>query len=95
MNVIETKKLISDSLRQLIGTPNMRPFVFRTRFERNMIRLSAYARETQQTELYSFSQSLLKKMQCIIDKSNTTSDGTLRSYVLLVDDMKCLLNYFE
>jgi acetolactate synthase small subunit len=82
MKTINSTEQIYDSLKQLIETPNMRPYVFRTRFERNMIRIAAYAKEMDQPELRILAENCLGRMQNIIDKSNTTSDGMLRSYTL-------------
>ena len=95
MNVIARKQNLEKALDQLICTPNMRPFLFRTRFERSMIRLVSYAEELHQEDLLHLAQSSLDRMKAIIDKSNTTSDGTLRSYTLLQDDMRRMLAYLQ
>lgn len=95
MNMITTKQNLINALNQLICTPNMRPFLFRTRFERNMIRLISYAKELHHEDLLDLAQSSLDKMRNIIDKSNTTSDGILRSYTLLQDDMERMLFYLQ
>ena len=86
---------MKDSILSLINNPTMRPFLFRTRFERSMIRVSKYALETDQSELYNLATCALDKMHSIVDKSNTTGDGVLLSYCLLVDDMKKVLNYIS
>lgn len=95
MNTMTTKQNLEKTLNLLIDSHNMRPFLFRTRFERIMIRLIAYANETEQTVLADLVESSLDKMKAIIDKSNTTSDGTLRSYILLQDDMRQILQYIQ
>lgn len=87
-----TLNYLKESIEDLINTPNMRPFLFRTRFERNMIRILKYAQETNRKELYNLAEEALGKMREIVDKSNTTVDGELRSHSLLENDMKAILN---
>ena len=93
MKITDTKSALRESLTQLATTPNMRPFLFRTRFERNMIRLSAYAKDTHQPELYTLATHSLNKIRAIVDKSNTTADGGLHSYNLLIGDIQEILSY--
>ena len=87
-----TKSALQESLTLLATTPNMRPFLFRTRFERTMFRLSAYAQNTHQSELYTLANHSLDKIRAIVDKSNTTADGELRSHSLLIEDIETILN---
>lgn len=94
MDTVIMKDNIRDSLINIISTPNLRPFLFRTRFERSMIRVLSYAKDTGQIELYNLARESLQKMKLIVDKSNTTADGTLRSYAILVDDIREILGYF-
>lgn len=89
-----TKENLKESLLSLLESSNIRPFLFRTRFERCMIRLSAYAKETQQLELYDLAANSLRKIKEIVDKSNTTVDGELRSYTILAGDINRMLEYF-
>jgi len=56
-----------------------------------MLRTLKYATEIGNTELYEAANRSLNKLKFITDKSNTTSCGMLRSYVLLEDDMKQML----
>ncbi len=95
MNTITVKQSLEKTLNLLINSPSMRPFLFRTRFERSMIKLVSYANEMKQDDLACLAKSSLDKMRAIIDKSNTTSDGTLRSYLLLQDDMRNILHYLQ
>ena len=92
MRSIDTKAILQESLTQLADTPDMRPFLFRTRFERSMIRLSAYAEDRQQYELLDLANRSLNKMRAIVDKSNTTADGELNSYRVLIDDIRTILS---
>ena len=86
------RETILNSLNELLKSSNIRPYLFRTRFERNMLRTLNYANETGNTELYEVTNKSLKKLKFITDKSNTTSCGMLRSYVLLEDDMRQILS---
>lgn len=69
MNTLVSTEPIRNSLTQLIETPNMRPYVFRTRFERNMVRISSYAKETQHPALYNLAQDCLKKSKVYLFSS--------------------------
>lgn len=91
MKLTDTKSALQESLTLLATTPNMRPFLFRTRFERTMIRLSAYAENTHQPELYALASHSLNKIRAIVDKSNTTADGELHSHSLLIEDIQAML----
>lgn len=89
----DTKSSLQESLTLLSEKPNMRPFLFRTRFERTMIRLLAYADKTQQPQLHALAEHSLNKIRAIVDKSNTTATGELYSHSLLIDDIQTMLRY--
>ena len=92
MNNLNTAVDLRETLSMLAQTPNMRPFLFRTRFERSMVRLSAYAKENQNVELFELAEQSLEKLYSIVDKSNTTPDGELRSHSLLLSNMQEILS---
>ena len=79
---------IRKSIDGLLNNPQQRAFLFRTRFERAMIRLANYASSIGDLELKKRAEESREKLLNIIDKSNTTSDGALRSYILLEDDLR-------
>lgn len=91
MKISDTKVALQEDLALLSSTPNMRPFLFRTRFERTMIRLIAYAEKTNQIELYDLANQSLSKLRAIVDKSNTTAEGQLYSHKLLSGDIQTIL----
>ena len=86
------REQIKCSLVELLENPNIRPYLFRTRFERSMIRIIKYAQKTNSELLYETASKSLEKLKSITDKSNTTSCGMLRSYTLLEDNIKQLVN---
>ena len=87
----KNRDVIVQSLNVLLENPNIRPYLFRTRFERNMMRIMKYATDINDLNLYSVAKSSLSKLSYIVDKSNTTSTGMLRSYVILKDNIEELL----
>lgn len=89
--VEERKKHMVESLHQLLSDSKTRPFLFRTRFERTMIRVKSAAKETGNFELELLASNALEKLKSIIDKSNSTPDGVLRSFLILEPDIKRLL----
>lgn len=80
MNEFDVKSNLTQSLVNLASDPYMSPFLFRTRFERCMIRLSDYAKKNQQPELFNlvcgFSIGLPRRQQSLI-----TPGGTARQCV--------------
>lgn len=95
MDMLNTKIILKDSLISLMETPRMRPFLFRTRFERSMVRLAAYAKEAQRPDLDALAIASLNKIKEIVDKSNTTADGELRSHALLVGDLQKMIEALQ
>ena len=85
------REAIISLLNELLDGSQTRPYLFRTRFERSMLRTLNYANEIGNIELYDAANKSLNKLKFITDKSNTTSCGMLRSYVLLEDDMKHMI----
>ena len=86
-----SRETIIRSLNELLESSQIRPYLFRTRFERSMLRTLNYANENGNTALYEAANKSLNKLKFITDKSNTTSCGMLRSYVLLENDMRQML----
>lgn len=77
---------------QIINSKSVRPYLFRTRLERTLLKTIRYAKEIHNPELERCCKTTQEKMDYITDKSNNTSDGTLRSYIVLKDD---LINIYE
>ena len=89
----KNKEMIATLINELLESPNIRPYLFRTRFERNMIRVIKYAEEVGNKALLDAATNCANKLKSITDKSNTTSCGIPRSYVILEDDINKLLSY--
>ena len=62
----DTKSSLQESLNLLATKPNMRPFLFRTRFERTMVRLLAYTDETPQPQLPALAEHSLNTIRAIV-----------------------------
>lgn len=92
MNILERKNQATSALLSLLEDSKARPFLFRTRFERTMIKLHSFARLVNDNMLEAEALNSLNKMRSIVDKSNSTSDGVLRSFDILEDDIRALLN---
>ena len=92
INILERKNQATSALLSLLEDSKARPFLFRTRFERTMIKLQSFARLVNDNTLEAEAINSLNKMRSIVDKSNSTSDGVLRSFVILEDDICALLN---
>lgn len=87
----QNKEVIVNLLENLLCSSNIRPYLFRTRFERNMLRTIKYAEEMNNDMLCDLAKKSLNKLKSITDKSNTTSCGMLRSYALLENDLRKML----
>lgn len=86
MNGNQNFEKIKKDLGELIDNSNLKPFLFRTRLERTLIKTMKYS-ECIDNNLFCFANRCLNKLKNICDKSNMTSDGRLRSYCLLYDDL--------
>lgn len=91
----EKRKTIIELLNALLKEPQMRSFLFRTRFERAMIKTKVLAQETNDCVLENCANDSLLKIRSIVDKSNNTSDGILRSFVILEPDIKKIIKILE
>lgn len=91
----EKRNTIIELLNALLKEPQMRSFLFRTRFERAMIKTKVLAQETNDCVLENCANDSLLKIRSIVDKSNNTSDGILRSFVILEPDIKKIIKILE
>ena len=60
-----------------------------------MIRLVSLAKDLDDKDLEQYANNALSKMRNIVDKSNSTSDGVLRSFTILESDICFLLNCLD
>lgn len=84
------KKIVISELENLIYVHNIRPYVFRTRLERVLMRASILADEQAQEDILSIINDVKDKLNYISDQSNQTSDGTVKSFSFLEPDLKSL-----
>lgn len=86
------KSQLIESFEGLLSAPPQRAFLFRTRCERGFIGVSSYADQIGDEALRILADESRQKLSDIVDKSNTTSDGMLRSYKMLSADIKQILS---
>lgn len=77
---------------ELMEMSKVRPYVFKTRLHRAIIQTQKYGNEKNNGKLMELCQQLEDKMRFISDQSNQTSDGELRSYLVLKEDMQKIRN---
>ena len=77
---------------ELMEMSKVRPYVFKTRLHRAIIQTQKYSNEKNNGKLMELCQQLEEKMRFISDQSNQTSDGELRSYPVLKEDMQKIRN---
>ena len=73
---------------ELVQMNKVRPYVFKTRLQRAILRTTKYGMEQDDTSLQQLCEKLEHKLAFISDQSNQTSDGELRSYLILKEDME-------
>lgn len=95
LNIMERKDQLIVALANLLNDSKTRPFLFRTRFERTMIKTQTLAKAMNDIDLEQQAIDALNKMKCIVDKSNSTSDGILRSFIVLEPDIRSLLSKID
>ncbi len=79
----------------LFDLKNRQPYLFRTRLERTLIRLEEQAKKQNDIEMLDFCYEIMTKLNCISDKSNQTPEGTLKSFILLEEDLTKLRRMVE
>ena len=87
INVDKRQTQAIEALQQLLNDSKIRPFLFRTRFERTMIKVQSLARTTGDVMLEGCAKDAIRKMRSIVDKSNCTADGVLTSFIVLKPDI--------
>lgn len=76
---------------ELLSQKKATPYVFRTRLERLLLQTISYANKIQNKKLENQCNDVRNKLEFISDQSNHTSDGVLRSYIVLEEDMNKIL----
>lgn len=83
------------ALQQLLLDSRTRPFLFRTRFERTMIKVQSLAKTTGDVVLEDCAKAAIAKMRSIVDKSNCTADGILTSFIVLKPDISNVIELLK
>ena len=71
---------------ELVQMNKVRPYVFKTRLQRAILKTKKYGMEQDDTSLQQLCEKLEHKLAFISDQSNQTSDGELRSYLILKEE---------
>ena len=74
----------------LLKMTSERPYVFRTRLERLLLKTITFANLTGNDILKAVCINTKNKLNYISDQSNHTADGILRSFIVLKDDMESI-----
>jgi len=64
-----------------------RPYLFRTRLERVLNRIIRQSEKKQDQYVHDFAVDMKEKLRCLSDQSNQSTDGTLKSYDFLKNDI--------
>lgn len=83
-----------EQLSNLLTLKKSTPFLFRSRFERAMHQGINFYKDFKPSIAKEF-EFTLNKLKFISDNSNMTSDGSLKSYLVLSNDIKKLLKIIQ
>jgi hypothetical protein len=84
------RQILNTQLDEIIESSSSRPYIFRTRLERLIIRLTFFESGVnldQRDVILNICNSIKNKINYISDKSNQNSDGELNSYGFFKDDL--------
>lgn len=85
---------IQKQIITLIENKYAKPFIFRTRYERLLLHIINYSKETANDALLAYANDRMKTLKNVSDKSNMTSDGVCAGYNLFIDSLEYFNNYF-
>lgn len=71
----------------IIKLQNASPYLFRTKLERSLNHTVKFAKMENNNHLLEVCNGIIYKLQYISDQSNQTSDGCLRSFIVLKQDI--------
>lgn len=80
-------KKLCNEWDNILSLENASPYLFRTRLERTVNHILKYATITNNSCLIELCNVIMYKLQYISDQSNQTSDGCLKSFQVLKQDM--------
>jgi hypothetical protein len=85
---------MTEELNAVLKSGKLRPYIFRTRLERALIRISTFTNSSNETilkeEVITMCEAIREKIRYISDKSNQSPDGTLNSFNYLEGDIRKL-----
>jgi hypothetical protein len=85
------KDFVKEELTCVIDSKNQRPYIFRTRLERALLRIMALANDLNRADIKEDCNRIKERFAYISNESNQTSDGTLKSFICLEKDLLGLL----
>ncbi|MCX7572029.1 hypothetical protein OS242_19005 [Tumebacillus sp. DT12] len=89
--MIKDREVVLNEIDTVLESGNLRPYVFRTRLERVLVRITALLEDNnKKAEVVSKCNDIRRKLNYISDKSNQTPDGTLNSYIFLKGEIESL-----
>jgi len=86
---------LKDDFNNLLTLSKSRPYLFRTRLERVLERAMCLGRVEFREDVQKECKKLQDKLGYISDQSNQTSDGTLKSFSYLKNDIFHLFNLIK
>lgn len=95
MSFTDFKMTVETELSDILKLRQSRPYVFRTRLERALERTLYFATNSSRTDILNLCSQIKEKLNYISDQSNQTSDGTLKSFTFLEDDIENLLGQLQ
>lgn len=84
------RQILNTQLDEIIESSSSRPYIFRTRLERFIIRLTFFESGVNldhRDVIINICDSIKNKINYISDKSNQNSEGELNSYGFFKDDL--------
>lgn len=86
--LVDLRNTVLEELRDIIKLKKARPYTFRTRLERALVRITVLADTYSNEDLKVNCLDLKNKLGYISDHSNQTSDGTLKSFIHLEPEIE-------
>ena len=80
-------KKICKEWDNILTLENTSPYLFRTKLERSLNHTVKYAKMENNNHLLELCNGIIYKLQYISDQSNQTSDGCLKCFIVLKQDI--------
>lgn len=86
---------IQRSIITLIDYKYAKPFIFRTRYERLLLHIIKFSKESADKTLLAYANNCMHMLKNVSDKSNMTSDGVCAGYKLFIETLEYFKTYFS